>query len=142
MFSIENLLSNKYTSKSSQNAKNLDHVDSINVATQSSRKPGHSGGTTEANSFAGKRETLYLEISATANARPYTEGDEERETVDTRLESPQSEMTVMAAGKVEGRSRKRCSDGGEEESESDSDERDSGSEQGMVEISKISYNNI
>lgn len=140
MFSIENLLSNKYTSKSSQNAKNRDQVDSISATTPSSRKTGHidNGGMTEVNSFAGKRDTLYLELSATANARSSTEGASgERGTVDMRLKSPQSKMTVMT-GKIEQRSRKRRSDGGEEESESDSDERDSGSEQGMIFVQLLS----
>ena len=128
MFSIENLLSNKYTSKSSQSVKNRDQLDSICATTPSSRKIG--GG--EVNSFAGKRDTLYLELSATANARSSTEGaNGERETVDVRIENPQIKMTVMT-GKTEGMSRKRCSDEGEEESESDSDERESGSEQGMI----------
>ena len=87
---------------------------------------------TEVNSFAGKRDILYLELS-TANARSSADGAKaEKETVDITLENPPTKMTVMIPGKVEGRGRKRLSDGGEEESESDSDERDSGSEEGTL----------
>ena len=132
MFSIENLLSNKYTSKSPQNAKNRDQVESIGATTQTFRKVGGGGGVTEVNSFAGKRDILYLELS-TANARSSADGAKaEKETVDITLENPPTKMTVMIPGKVEGRGRKRLSDGGEEESESDSDERDSGSEEGTL----------
>ena len=137
MFSIENLLSNKYTAKSSQNAKSRDQVESISTITQISRKIG-GGGLTEVNSFAGKRETLYLELSA-ANERPSTEGADggrDTETVSMTLQSPPSKVTLLTSpGKVEGRSRKRHSDArGEEDcgSESDSDERDSESEEGMI----------
>ena len=131
MFSIENLLSNKYTSKSSQNAvgKNRHQLDSIISATTpiTSRKINHSnsingprrsgGGMIEMNSFAGKRDTLYLELSTTAAAaitddssRPPSgvgREDEEREaTVDTprAMETPQSKTlmtTVRDGGKGE-----------------------------------------
>ena len=127
MFSIENLLSNKYTSKSSQNAvgKNQHQLDSIISATTpiTSRKINHSngingprrsgGGMIEMNSFAGKRDTLYLELSTTAAAaitddssRPPSgvgrEDEERKATVDTprATETPQSKtlMTTVRDG--------------------------------------------
>ena len=124
MFSIENLLSNKYSSKSSQNAvgKNRHQLDSIISATTpiTSRKISHSnsingprrssGGTIEMNSFAGKRDTLYLELSTAAAAaitddfsRPPSgvgRDDEERKaTVDTprARETPHSKMLMTTA---------------------------------------------
>ena len=156
MFSIENLLSNKYTSKSSQNVKNREPLDShISAMTTSpiSRKTSHSRGGSdtrrEVNNFAGKRDTLYLELSAAAiasNAGTTTadsdtmpssrskmavkEGDlQERETrsVDKGLEESRKKMSVERRC-----SRKRRSDGGEEESESELDERDSASEYGTI----------
>ena len=190
MFSIENLLSNKYSSKSSQNAvgRNRDQLDSIISATTpiTSRKTSHngshrssSGGMIEVNSFAGKRDTLYLELSTAAAfadidaARPSTnsedsltddnerkavdiprltetpwhskklmptvtmrdsgETEESQSVADTGLEGPQSKMTAvkvdgdgggekMIEGKSSGRKlkRRRSSDGGEGERESDS----------------------
>ena len=132
MFSIENLLSNKYTSKSSQNGKNRGQAEPI-ATTQTSRKIND--GVTEVNSFAGKRETLYLELSA-ANVRPSSEGDVERETIHRSLENPSSKkLAVMAEMKLaQGSCRKRrhSSRGGDlEESDSDSD-RDSVIEEGTT----------
>ena len=166
MFSIENLLSNKYTSKSLQNVKNREPLDSHISATMTSpisRKTSHSRGGSdtrrEVNNFAGKRDTLYLELSAAAiasNARTTTEGDmverdtkadsdimlsswskmavkegdlQEREirSVDKGLEGSQKKISVERRC-----SRKRRSDGGEEESESELDERDSASEYGTI----------
>ena len=130
MFSIENLLSNKYSSKSSQNAvgKNRHQLDSIISATtpMTSRKISNnnsingarrsSGGMLEMNSFAGKRDTLYLELSTAAAAaitddssRPPTGGgreDEERKaTVDTprARETPHSKtLMTTVRGSEEG----------------------------------------
>ena len=129
MFSIENLLSNKYTSKSSQNAvgKNRHQLDSITSATApiTSRKISHSnsingprrsgGGMLEMNSFAGKRDTLYLELSTASAAaitddssRPPTGGgreDEERKaTVDTpRAMGTPHNKTLMTTVRDTGR---------------------------------------
>ena len=128
MFSIENLLSNKYSSKSSQNAvgKNRHQLDSIISATtpMTSRKISNnnsingarrsSGGMLEMNSFAGKRDTLYLELSTAAAAaitddssRPPTgvgrEDEERKVTVDTprAMETPHNKtlMTTVRDGR-------------------------------------------
>jgi hypothetical protein len=109
MFSIENLLSNKYTAQNAA-GKNRDQLDSI---ISESRRGSGGGGTTdlsEMNSFAGKRDchTLYLELSTAAaaaqsavtdDARPSTGGDREASTVDiSRItETPHSKnfMTTV-----------------------------------------------
>lgn len=113
MFSIENLLSNKYTSKLLQRKNCLDSSDSSDPKLSSQEASQRKENATEVNVFAGKRDTVTVHFGQTA-----AKGIGEGERGDDRTEECWSRISTKA-----GRSRKRRSDG-----ESDS-ERDSESEE-------------
>ena len=115
MFSIENLLSNKYTSKSLQRQNSADFSDPKLTSLEASEIKG---SATEVNIFAGKRDTAHFGQTA---AKEAANGIGEGGRGEDRAGEHWSRISTKA-----GRTRKRRSDG-----ESDS-EGDSESEEGTT----------
>ena len=107
MFSIENLLSNKYSSKSLQRQNCLDSPDSSDPKLTSLEDSERKESATEVNIFAGKRDTVHFGQTAAKEAANGERGDD-------RAGERWSRISTKA-----GRSRKRQSDG---ESDSESEE--------------------